>query len=60
MQEGEPVAVIERKYAIQFHFTSKHDAKKFNKLPKEYSNKFVLNNNIDQDRNTYIRIAQIK
>lgn len=60
MQEDEPkFTVVERKFAIQFLFKSKHDANKF-KLPKQYKNKFVLNNNLDQDRSTYIRIAQIK
>jgi len=51
--------VVERQFAITFHFQSKTDAQKF-KLPKQYADKFELNNNLDKDNHSYIRIAQIK
>jgi len=51
--------VVERQFAVTFHFKSKTDAQKF-KLPTQYRNKFVLNNNLDKDNHAYIRIAQIK
>jgi hypothetical protein len=56
---GENYQVVERAYAVQFHFKNKADAKDF-KLPKEYAAKFELNNNLDKDNHTYIRIAQIR
>lgn len=58
MQKEEPT-VVEGQYAVQFLFKSKTDAVKF-KLPKEYRGKFELNNNLDKDNHSYIRIAQIK
>jgi len=59
MQEEPKFTVVERKYAVQFYFSSKYEAKKF-KLPKEYRKKFILNDNLDQEKSAYIRIAQIK
>lgn len=51
--------VVERQYAITFHFQSKSDAQNF-ELPEQYKEKFELNNNLDKDNHKYIRIAQIK
>ena len=59
MTDTENYQVVERQYAVQFLFKNKSDAQKF-KLPKEYSDRFELNNNLDKDNHSYIRIAQIK
>ena len=57
MEDTEDYFIDKRKYAIRFLFNTKHKAKNF-RLPKEYRENFELNNNLDEDRSQYVRIAQ--
>ena len=59
VQRNQKYFIDKRKYAIRFVFTSKNDAKNF-RLPFEYSHRFELNNNLDEDGSNFVRIAQVK
>jgi len=49
----------ERQFVVRFVFRYKNDALSFI-LPKEFRHKFDLNNNVSEDGNDFIRVAQIK